>query len=494
MKKWLVTFLLISVSFIALKAEVGYHFTITPQIKEIYTAIVELRLEEAQQLCQQARTQDRQNQMILHMEQYIDFFTVFILEEEEVFKQAEKRINERRDDLDRHFVEHPYQRLVQAEVELQFALIRLKFNQKLKAGSSLLTAYKLLEQNLALYPDFKESLKSMSVMHSLAASLPGWVKAVVGVSGSLEEGLQESHDYIKYATEHSSLFETEGRITRAYILTYLYNDAAQALQVLKKIAFDTSRSPLLTFVYSSIAHMGGYNEDAIATLKSRKILEGQLSFYYLDLLLGKCLLYKMDATAIKHIRAYIEYFEGMHFVKEAYQKLAWAELLLNHDEAAYYKTMKTLKDKGHTLVDEDKHAQYEAVNATIPDATLLRARLLYDGSYLKEALSTLRQEAINPNDTRYPEYLYRKARIHQGLNQVQEALNTYEQLLSTFALDENAMTCNAALQCGLIYSDMRNWDQAKYYLTLCLSMDPPNYKSSLHQKAKTALDRIKGYE
>ena len=479
---------------IILRAEVDYHFTITPQVKEIYNTIVELRLDDAQQMCQLAKATDKHNQMILHMEQYIDFFAVFILEEETLFKQAEKRIDQRRDDLDRHFVEQPYQRLVQAEVELQLALMRLKFNQKLKAGSSLLTAYKLLEQNLAIYPDFKESLKSMSVMHSLAASLPGWVKAVVGVSGSLEQGLQESQDYIKYATAQSSLFETEGRIIRSYILTYLYNDATQALQVIKQVNFDRSRSPLLTFVYGSIAHRGGYNEEAIAALKTRTSLAGQLPFYYLDFLLGKCLLYKMDPDAIQHIARYIDNFGGMHFIKEAYQKLAWAELLLNQDESAYHNTMKMLKSNGHTLVDEDKHAQYEANDATLPDATLLRARLLYDGNYLKEALTTLTQKPIHPNDKRYPEYLYRKARIYQGLRQVQEALSTYEHLLTIFGLDENAMTCNAALQCGLIYADKMKWDQAKNYLTLCLSMDPPNYKASLHQKAKTALDLIKSYE
>ena len=52
--------------------------------------------------------------------------------------------------------------------------------------------------------------------------------------------------------------------------------------------------------------------------------------------------------------------------------------------------------------------------------------------------------------------------------------------------------CNAALQMGLIYEEQKQYAKAREYLTVCLSLSPSEYKNSLHQKAKTVLDRIKG--
>ncbi|MEL6986374.1 MAG: tetratricopeptide repeat protein, partial [Bacteroidota bacterium] len=50
--------------------------------------------------------------------------------------------------------------------------------------------------------------------------------------------------------------------------------------------------------------------------------------------------------------------------------------------------------------------------------------------------------------------------------------------------------CNAALQSGLIYETQKDYKQATYFFRLCRSMKPEEYKTSLHQKAKSGLQRL----
>ena len=55
------------------------------------------------------------------------------------------------------------------------------------------------------------------------------------------------------------------------------------------------------------------------------------------------------------------------------------------------------------------------------------------------------------------------------------------------------MACNAALQIALIFEEQQKLKQAKKYFDLCLDISPKRYKTSLHQKANSGLDRIKPF-
>ena len=46
--------------------------------------------------------------------------------------------------------------------------------------------------------------------------------------------------------------------------------------------------------------------------------------------------------------------------------------------------------------------------------------------------------------------------------------------------------CSAALYLAIIYEQKKNWSLANKYYEKCLSFQPSEYASSLHQKAKTS--------
>jgi tetratricopeptide (TPR) repeat protein len=96
--------------------------------------------------------------------------------------------------------------------------------------------------------------------------------------------------------------------------------------------------------------------------------------------------------------------------------------------------------------------------------------------------------ANNPNFK--IEYSYRLARCFQALKNQSEAIKSFTTVLSQAKSTESYITCNTALQLGSIYEAQGKNTQAKSYYDLCLSINSPEYKNSLHQRAKAGLERL----
>jgi hypothetical protein len=208
---------------------------------------------------------------------------------------------------------------------------------------------------------------------------------------------------------------------------------------------------------------------------------------------GKFKLYELDPGSQEYMLKFLKEFKGRHFIKEAYQKLAWYEIATNEDVAAYKRFMELCQEKGFDLVDEDKQALKESKDKEIPNATLLRARLLFDGGYFYRAYNLLIQKAYLFEDHEGKEGLefkYRMGRLSQELKNYPDAIKYYVMTINDGETMKSFMACNAALQTALIFEEQLKYDQAKKYFDLCLEMSPNRYKNSLHQKANSGIDRI----
>jgi len=121
----------------------GY-FKETPALKEAYHEIVNLKLESARISISKIKENEPNNLLVLHLENYIDFFTVFLNEEKKEFKNLEKNKGKRLKQIQKYGDKtSPYYLFVQAEIELQWALVRAKFDQKFKAARESYNAYVL---------------------------------------------------------------------------------------------------------------------------------------------------------------------------------------------------------------------------------------------------------------------------------------------------------------------------------------------------------------
>ena len=477
----------------------AYHFTYNEESKVINEHIIELKLSKAQTLLDQALRHQPYNLSHRHLQSYLDFFQLFISEDETYFYEFQNRKSEHLDLLDKLEESDPFKKFAKAEIKLHSAIIRSKFGQLLGASREVLSAYKLLTSNESAFPDFIYNKKSLSVIHSLVetVTLPGIIKKLFGIKGSISQGIEEIEAVKAYSyIDETFLFAEEVDAIYVYMLYYQANREEEAIHYMHHCRLDPNASLLATFLLSKLSQRNGQNQQALELLRQKPSGPDFSQFDFLTLQEGICLLRAGDRAAIDSIQRFTKAFGGRHYIKSAYQKLAWANLVFDEDLAGYKNYMQQVEDKGHNLVDADKQALEESKAQIIPDPILLKARLLYDGGYYHKAMQllTTKAYAYNQKGNQAIEYNYRLGRICQALKNYHEAIYHYEATARLDAEKKTYYACNATLQTGKIYESQREYDKAKGLYEACLGMSPKQYKNSLHQKAKTGLVRIKSIE
>lgn len=469
------------------------HISYTAEVDACYQNIIHLRIKEAEQQLAMLKSSDKDNLALLHLENYIDFFQLFITEDLSEYKLRLPKKEVRMDKLESVQLKDPHLDFIKAEILLQWALIQIKFDDKISAGKAVYKAYQLLENNQKKYPSFKENNKSLSILHVLAESVPKWVRKLIGVKGSINQGKIEIESLAQFALSQKKYrYKDEVAAIYTYILFYQFNDRDGALNQLKKFSLDHSQHPLIAFLKASIYQRAGKNDDCLEVLNTLRLSPDQLPFHYLEFMKGKAYLNKQDARAKSHLLAFTKKFNGQHFIKEAYQKLAWYEMSMNNDVSLYKYYMAEVLKKGKALVDEDKQAEKEALAGKPPIPFLLKSRLFYDGGYYSESYDVLRKnEKTLLQHAEYAlEYYYRLGRVHQARNETKPAINCLKNTILRGEKSNSYYAASAALQLGLIFEADAQWKVSSYYFQKCLSIDATEYKNSLHQKAKSGIQRV----
>ena len=199
------------------------------------------------------------------------------------------------------------------------------------------------------------------------------------------------------------------------------------------------------------------------------------------------------ADAIKYFQSFLKNFKGEFYLKDTYEKLAWSYYLLGNMPAAE-SAMKLVISKGNTATDADEQALSDAKANVWPNILLLKARLLNDGGYNKEALAMLKDKGTNDftNDADKLEFAYRVGRIYDDLGRDSDAIAAY---LTSIKLGEHRTEYYAsrgALQIGDIYERQGKKSLAIAFYQKCITMNDHQYKNSIDQKAKAGIARCKG--
>ena len=147
--------------------------------------------------------------------------------------------------------------------------------------------------------------------------------------------------------------------------------------------------------------------------------------------------------------------------------------------------------KGTTIVDEDKSSQKAAQSNEIPNACLLKARLLFDGAYYPRALEVLGNcgyDKLTPKEK--AEYLYRKGRILHESGKIEDAVKYYLNAIKVTGDQPWYYAPNACIKLGNIYEKTGEKIKAGQYYSKALSYDDNEYQNSTDAEAKAGLNRI----
>ena len=221
------------------------------------------------------------------------------------------------------------------------------------------------------------------------------------------------------------------------------------------------------------------------------MLKAYYPFYYLDYLEGLCHLNRLDTNAGNYFTRFTTNFKGKSYIKSAYQRNAWCALLQG-DTARYYSEMGKVISYGADMIDGDQVALQDALSGALPNICLLKARLLYDGGYYSRADSLLHSIScplLTEKDN--IEFPYRRGRIFHAMGRQEDALEWYSRAIEQGRDASWYFAANAALQMGFIYEAAGEDAKAAEMYRQCIRMPKKEYETSLNQKARAGLNRIK---
>ncbi|RYC69948.1 tetratricopeptide repeat protein [Spirosoma sordidisoli] len=470
-------------------------FVWTPGLQRVYTDLQKANVQPARQLLAREPTH---NGIRIFVDDYADMLTLVTSDDDQLFATWSDREAERLDGLQSLDDTSPWQRVLQAEVRLHWAFIKLKFGKEMSASWDVIRAYKLLADNQKRFPDFLPTYKSLGTLHIMIGSVPesySWVASLLGLRGTIQQGQQEIS-----RAQRDPVFGLEARLidlmVRAYVLRFTEADS----QTLQQLIRANPDNLLLHFFGATIEQKNGHSEQALTYLNARPTAASYQPIPVMDNILGDIYLQKGQyGTATRHFQRFLSTYRGRNFLKDSYYKLFLCQWLANEPDASARPLLVQVTRVGRQAVESDKAAQrlaeqYLKRSPSAQQKVLMRARLAADGGYTDSALAYLRPytEARFPALAEQIEYNYRLGRIYQRRNAPDTAAPYLSRALtladSPAARQQNlSFGASSALQLGYIYQQKNDRTRARSFFEKALSFKRHEYKNSVDNKAKAAL-------
>ena len=457
-------------------------------MQKSYSHIVNLEFESAKKLLANEQSKNPTNGFIPLHQNYIDFLTIIIGEEKIYFDNAIQHKEVRMELLQSKNEDSPYYLYSQAEIHLQWAFSRLKFDQYSTAAYEFIKAYNLLEENQKIFPEFTLNKKGLGLIHALLGAVPeqfNWILNLAGLDGDVALGLSELDEVLN--DKNFNMYENEVLFLLSFLQINLNENDAISQQYLNRIGDGYKENILLNFTAARLSDNLGENELTLKILEDKPSSLSAFPFYYLNYLQAMSYLYQLNyENAKQQFEVFLGDFKGLNYIKSAYHKLAWVAFLQKNYEKKNEYFAKVISE-GNTSIDEDKVAMKDAEDIYFSSPVLLKARLLYDGGYYENALNQI--IAFEQIDN--VEYWYRLARVKSKLEYKNNEIIAHYQKSYDLGKESTAYYAPmSALQIALIYEKQNELDKAAIYFEKCLLMSDFDYERGIHKKAKSGLGRI----
>ena len=469
----------------------GY-FNYSPPAIVIYEDIAKLDFEAANRRLIAFRLAEPDNLVVHHLENYRDFLQTYFSESAESYQRLQDMRQQRLAHILAGNPDSPYYLFLQADIRLQLAIVRFKFEDYFSALLDVQKAWKLLSENQRRFPDFLPNVKDLATLQAILGTIPEqyrWgVKLLSGMEGSIARGIQR----LEQIADQPFVFAKEVALIRALLALHLEQQPEKAWQILSADPqFQPVTNSLDRYFLANLALRSGKNDRAIQILTQQPRALSPVIVPQLNFLTGLAKMRRLDPDAPRYFKQFLEQFNGRHGIKEAYQKLAWAAIL--GDSPQQYKAyMRQCLDRGYAISGEDQDAQQEALSGNIPHPDLIKARMLFDGQYFRQAYALLQHKSTRDfaRVSDQLEFTYRLGRILHGLQQYSDALRVYQETIDAGSTNPAFYACNAALQAGRIHEKLGNTNAAKEMYQICLRLKPAAHRHSLHQQAQAGIERL----
>jgi Tetratricopeptide repeat len=471
------------------------NFEINPTIISAYSEISKTKLVTGRAILERDKSN---NGFKVYLKSYADLIQLLITEDKVFYPQFIDNQDSRLEYLANLDSKSPYARMLQAEVHLHTAFVRLKFGHEIKGAWEIIKAYKLLEANNKEFPSFIPNQKSLGLLHILIGSTPEnyqWVANLLGLKGNIKQGLAE----LQNAIQKDSFWGQEAQLINYLIHAYILTFSTKQLVDFQEFIKENPDNQLFVFFGITTLMKEGKSEIALSILENRIIDKEHLPFPFLEYLKAEILLQKGQyQIASKLYQNFLSKYKGFNFVKDTYYKLFLCHWL-NDENVKAISFLEKIQSVGENIVESDKAATKFSANflakkfsKSIPQKVLMKARLAFDGGYYDHALNLINTYSENSfdNASDRAEWNYRKGRIYQKLNNLSQAIVSFEQAIALSENQNYSYGASSALQLGYIFQGKNEKQRAKSYFEKAISFKKHEYKNSVDNKAKAALNQL----
>lgn len=453
--------------------------------QEAYNRILDLRTDEVLQLLPQPQTP--QERYIVTLAEALD---LLVTEDAARFSRFEQNFQRRTEKANRS--SDPHEQYVQAEMRLHWALIYLKFGHELDAALQLRQSFLQAKACIRDHPEYRPIHKTMGVLNIVLGSVPekyGWVMALLGLKGSVQEGLAQ----LATARKPDDLIAFEATLLYTLIRGFVLQETDNAYRDFEAIHIRNPDRRLLLFLGAALAIKDSRSENARKLLGMLDEKTYGLPLPYANYLLGEVFLHKGEyEKAIAAYRRFIRHYPGQNFVKDAHFKIGLCRWL-DGKKIEALAAFETARTSGKELAEADKSAARSLSSNRLPHIDLSKVRYFTDGGYYHEADKLLGVIASGelPDKHDQVEYFYRKARLSHKTGRYEAAKLFYEQTIAMAGKEDWYFAPNACLQMGYLLLQEGRTNDAGQYFRKALSYKKHEYKNSIDSKARAALDQLK---
>jgi tetratricopeptide (TPR) repeat protein len=466
-----------------------------PTMQKAYSEIIKTNLVVGRTILENDKTN---NGVKVYLKSYADLIQLLIDEEKYFYEQFIDNQTSRIVYLEKLDKKSPYNRFLQAEIRIHTAFVKLKFGHDVKGSWEIIKAYKLLEANAKEFPDFLPNQKSLGLLHILIGSTPEnyqWVANLLGLEGNIKQGLAELQNVI----QKDQMYGNEAQLMNYLIHAFILKFTPKKLADFQVFIQQHPDNQLFTFFGITTLMKEGKSEEALKIMDNQKFDKNHLPFPFLEYLKAEIYLQKGQfQTASKLFQSFIIKYKGFNFLKDTYYKLFLC-YWLNNEEIKGIQYLEKIKSVGANIVESDKAATKfseiylnKKASKSIPQKVLMKARLAFDGGYYDKALDILNsysENSFNQISDR-AEFNYRKGRIFQRLNDFPQAITFFELAIVQSEKQNWSFGASSALQLGYIYQSKNERMKSKIYFKKAISYKKHEYKNSIDNKAKAALNEI----
>ncbi|MBX2931762.1 MAG: tetratricopeptide repeat protein [Chitinophagaceae bacterium] len=494
--KFLLTTSIIILNCFFIRANKVYEFNTTCQ--QAYLEIMHLRLDNGQALINKAKQQNPDNLIPVVLENYIDFFVLFFNEDPLEFKKRYPKFEERIKLLKQGSESSPFYTFCLSAVYLHKSAVNIKFDNKVRAALDFQTAYKYIKQNKKAYPTFTPNQLLYGSLQAVAGTIPKgyqWIAGLFGIKGSITNGINTVRHFANSSNDPwAKLMSNEAAFMYCYLMFYLENKKDESIQFIKDKKLDVVNNHLFAYMAANLSLNNKQVNDAEIIINNRNKSSEYFSTPVWDFLLGFIHLYRLQTQqAINDFESYLQAFKGNFYVKDIYQKISWCYYLQGNMTKAK-EARKNCINKGATVTDADQQALREAKRGKWDNQILLKARILNDGGFNKDAINLLQGKSTSSftDVGEQLEFNYRVGRINDDLQNYDDAIAFYIKAINIGETRTEYYAARAALQIAMIHEKRGDKKQAIKFYEKCIDMDNHDYKNSLDQRAKSGIARCTG--